>query len=196
LIFQSLKETVEELGERQQDLQAKETVKATKETEVDSGSLVSTNASSLRILCLPARDEADEIAGRMLAQLLATKGCVVEAVSVTALASEMVDLVEQRQADVVCISAMPPTAAAHARYLCKRLQGRFPDAHLIVGLWNATGDLNKAKERVGCGPTTAVVATLAAAQEKIHGLLHPLLQRTEPPRPQEVGQTVLEAAHL
>jgi predicted PurR-regulated permease PerM len=196
LIFQCLKETVEELGERQQDLQAKEAVKATKEPDGDSGSVVSTNASSLRILCLPARDEADEIAGRMLAQLLATKGCVVEAVSVTALASEMVDLVEQRQADVVCISAMPPTAAAHARYLCKRLQGRFPDAHLIVGLWNATGDLNKAKERVGCGPTTAVVATLAAAQEKIHGLLHPLLERTEQPKPQEVGQTVLEAAHL
>src|SRR5580704_7760397 len=195
LIFQSLEETVEELGERQQDLQAKETVKATPEPGGNSGSLVSTNASSLRILCLPARDEADEIAGRMLAQLLATKGCVVEAVSVTALASEMVDLVEQRQADVVCISAMPPTAAAHARYLCKRLQGRFPDAHLIVGLWNATGDLNKAKERVGCGPTTAVVATLAAAQEKIHGLLHPLLQRTEQPKRQEVGQIVEEAAH-
>jgi predicted PurR-regulated permease PerM len=196
LIFQSLKETVEELGERHQDIREKESVKATKESEGDSDPLVSTNASSLCVLCLPARDEADEIAGRMLAQLLATKGCVVEAVSVTALASEMVDLVEQRQADVVCISAMPPTAAAHARYLCKRLQGRFPDAHLIVGLWNATGDLNKAKERVGCGPTTAVVATLAAAQEKIHGLLHPLLQRTEQPRPQEADQIALEAAHL
>ena len=195
LIFQSLKETVEELGERQQELQAKETVKATKEPDGDSGSLVSTNASSLRILCLPARDEADEIAGRMLAQLLAMKGCVVEAVSVTALASEMVDLVEQRKADVVCISAMPPTAAAHARYLCKRLQGRFPDAHLIVGLWNATGDLNKTKERIGCGPTTALVGTLAAAQEKIHGLLQPLLHRTEQPNPQDVGQRVLEAAH-
>jgi predicted PurR-regulated permease PerM len=196
LIFQSLKETVEELGERHQDIRAKETIKATEEPADESDPLVSTNASSLCVLCLPARDEADEIAGQMLAQLLAVKGCVVEAVSVTALASEMVDLVEQRQADVVCISAMPPTAAAHARYLCKRLQGRFPDAHLIVGLWNATGDLNKMKERIGCGPTTAVVATLAAAQEKIHGLLHPLLQRTEQPRPQEAGQIALEAAHL
>jgi len=79
------------------------------------------------------RDEAYEIAGRMLAHLLAVKGCVVEAASVTALASEMVDLVEHSNTDVVCISAMPPMAAAHARYLCKRLQGRFPDAYLIVG---------------------------------------------------------------
>jgi hypothetical protein len=195
LIFQSLKETVEELGERQQDIQAKEAAKATKGPKGNSDVLVPSNASSLCVLCLPARDEADEIAGRMLAQLLAVKGCVVEAVSVTALASEMVDLVEQRKADVVCISAMPPAAAAHARYLCKRLQGRFPDAHLIVGLWNATGDLNKTKERLGCGPTTALVATLAAAQEKIHGLLQPLLQRTDEPVPREVGQMVLEPAH-
>jgi predicted PurR-regulated permease PerM len=49
LIFQSLKETVEELGERQQDLRAKETVKATKEPDGDSDS-VSTNASSLCVL--------------------------------------------------------------------------------------------------------------------------------------------------
>jgi predicted PurR-regulated permease PerM len=195
LIFQRLKETVEELGERRQDNRANETVKATKETDSDSGSLASTNASSLCVLCLPARDEADEIAGKMLAQLLAVKGCVVEAVSVTALASEMVDLVERRKADVVCISAMPPAAAAHARYLCKRLQGRFPDARLVVGLWNTTGDPNKTKERLGCGPTTALVGTLAAAQEKIHGLLQPLMQRTEQPNSQEIGQMVLEEAH-
>ncbi len=194
-IFQSLKETVEELGERHQEMRAKEAVKTAKEPDGAPEPLASTNESNVRVLCLPARDEADEIAGRMLAQLLAEKGCVVEAISVTALASEMVDLVEQRKADVVCISAMPPTAAAHARYLCKRLQGRFPDAHLIVGLWNATGDLNKTKERLGCGPTTALVGTLAAAQEKIHGLLQPLMQRTTPTTPQNVGQLVLESAH-
>jgi hypothetical protein len=194
VIFQSLKETVDELGERQQEIQAKEAAKETTEPDGGSGSLVSTNASSLCILCLPARDEADEIAGMMLAQLSAMRGCVVEAVSVRALASEMVDLVEQRKADVVCISAMPPAAATHARYLCKRLQGRFPEAHLIVGLWNATGDLNKAKERIGCGATTHVVGTLAAAQEKIHGLLQPLLRRTEQPVPNDVGQLVMQEA--
>jgi len=195
LIFQSLKETVEDLGGRQQESQAKEAAKEKKKTGGDSASLVSTNASTLCVLCLPARDEADEIAGRMLAQLLATKGCVVQVVSVAALTSEMVDLVEERKADVVCISAMPPAAALHARYLCKRLQGRFPEAHLIVGLWNATGDLNKAKKRIGCGATTHVVGTLAAAQEKIDGLLQPLLVRAEQPAQQDVGQMAPEAAH-
>jgi predicted PurR-regulated permease PerM len=195
LIFQSLKETVGELGEREAEIHIKEAAIEAKESEGSNGSLVSTNASSLCILCLPARDEADEIAGTMLSQLSAMSGCSVEAVSVTSLASEMVELVEKRKADVVCISAMPPAAATHARYLCKRLQGRFPDAHLIVGLWNAKGDLAKMKERIGCGATTQVVANLAAAQEKIHGLLQPLLHRTEQPVPETAAQLVGQEAH-
>lgn len=196
-ILQNLKETVDDLGERRQELQAKELDNATKEAAGAGGSdaPVATNASSLCILCLPARDEADEIAGLMLAQLSALTGCTVEAVSVTALASEMVDLVEERKADVVCISAMPPAAATHARYLCKRLHGRFPDAHLIVGLWNGGGDLNKAKDRIGCATTTHVVGTLAAAQAKIHGLIQPLLHRTDEPVQEHIGQLVTQEAH-
>ena len=194
-IFQILKETVEELGDRQQEIQAKQAATETQASDGDSSSVVSSDVAMHCILCLPARDEADEIAGTMLAQLLAMRGLVVQAVSVTALASEMVDLVEERQADVVCISAMPPAAATHARYLCKRLHGRFPETNLIVGLWNATSDLTKAKERIGCGTTTHVVGTLAAAQEKIHSLLQPLLLGREQPAQPNVGQTVLQAAH-
>jgi predicted PurR-regulated permease PerM len=178
-IFQALKETVEELGERQQEMHAKEGVADAKEADADSSLVGWANSSTLRMLCLPARDEADEIAGMMLAQLLAMKGCLVQTVSVTALASEMVDLVEQRKADVVCISAMPPAAATHARYLCKRLRGRLPEGNLVVGLWNAKGDLIKARERVGCGANAHVVATLAEAQEQVRLLIEPILLRSE-----------------
>ena len=44
------------------------------------------------ILCLPARDEADEIAAMMLAQLLATGECLVQSVAFTAAAGDVVDL--------------------------------------------------------------------------------------------------------
>ncbi len=109
LIFQSLKETVEELGEREPGNSDERRRQGGERAGWRlPSSLASTNASSLRVLCLPARDEADEIAGTMLAQLLADEGVRRRGVSVTSLASEMVDLVEQRKADVVCISAMPP----------------------------------------------------------------------------------------
>jgi len=193
-IFQGLKETVEELGERQRELKLKEGNNDTTEVSGDSSLVDVTDSSRLCILCLPARDEADEIAGMMLAQVLEMTGCLVQAVSVTALAGEMVDLVEQRQADVVCISAMPPAAATHARYLCKRLRGRFPEANLVVGLWNVKGDLSKAKERIGCGEATHVVGTLADAQEQIRRLIQPILLRPEKQVQPDRGQTVMVGA--
>ena len=151
-ILQSLREIIHERDEGQPEVQAKAG------TEDD-------NSPRSSILCLPARDEADAIAGMMLAQLLATSGCLVQSVTVAATVTEMVDLVERRKAAVVCISATPPAAVTYARRLCKQLRGRFPEVHLIVGLWNAPSDLSKAKVRIGGGETTHVVATLAEAQE-------------------------------
>jgi len=91
----------------------------------------------------------------------------------TAAASELVDCVEQRKADVVCISAAPPAAVAHARRLRMRLRRRFPELNLVVGLWNSHGDLTEAKERIGMDPGTRIVATLADAREQIRRLVEP-----------------------
>ncbi len=105
----------------------------------------------------------------MLAQIVDIPGCVVETVPAEAMAaaSELVEYVEQRTADVVCISAAPPAAVAHARRLRMRLRRRFPEMNLVVGLWNSPGDLNEAKERVGPDMRTHIVATLADARAQI-----------------------------
>ena len=95
----------------------------------------------------------------------------MQSVSFTAAAGELVDLVERRKPDVVCISATPPAAVMHARHLCKHVRGRFPEVPVVVGLWNAQGDLSKAKMRIGGGATTHVVATLAEAQEQVRLLI-------------------------
>ena len=179
-IIESLKEMIQDRGERQQEQQAKEESENTQEADGDSSRVDLANSSRLSILCLPARDEADEIAAMMLVQVLETQelkaaGCHVQGVSLTSLAGGTVDLVEQRQPAVVCISATPPAAVMHARYLCKRLRARLPEVKLVVGLWDAQGDLTKAKERIGCG--AIVVATLAEAQEQIRLLIPPRLPR-------------------
>jgi hypothetical protein len=191
-IVESLKEMIQDRIERQQELQAQEILEDTQEANADSG-LVDVINSPRLILSLPARSEADEIAAMMLAQVLETRSCVVQAVSVTSLASEMVDLVEGRKADVVCISATPPGAMMHARYMCKQLRRRFPNVKLVVGLWDVQGDLNKAKERIGCGAT--VVASLADAQEQIRLLIQELLPQTEQQAPPKCGQKIVEGVH-
>ena len=135
-ILQSLKEMINEKAEDQPEVPAKEGIE---------------EGSPLRpfILCLPARDEADEIAGMMLAQLLATGECLVQSVAFTAAASAVIDLVARRKPDAVCISATPPAAVMHARHLCKIVRGRFPQVPVVVGLWDAEGDLSKARTRIG-----------------------------------------------
>ena len=138
-IMQSLKEMIQDRGERQQEMQAKETTAGHAQRQTEIPVVVDvTNSPRLCILCLPARDEADEIAAMMLAQVLETSGCVVQAVSVTSLAGEMVDLVEQRNADVVCISATPPAAVMHARYLCKRLRASISGSEAGRGIVGRT----------------------------------------------------------
>ena len=125
----------------------------------------------LSILCLPARTEADEIIAIMLSQLLGEGGHVVQSIAAASLSSEIVDLVEQNKPDVLCLSATPPAAAMHARYLCKRLRNRLPKVHLVVGLWDTKTDLSKARERIGCN--AIVVSSLADAQEQIRLLTQP-----------------------
>jgi hypothetical protein len=105
----------------------------------------------------------------------------------------MADLVDPRTAaDVICISATPPAPTMHARYLCKRLRGRLPEVTLVVGLWDAQGDLTKAKERIGCG--AIVVATLADAQEQLRRLMPAPLPQAEQQAQAECGQLLSAGA--
>ncbi len=133
----------------------------------------------VNILVLPAHDEADEIIGLMLAQLLDYQGYCAHAASVNALAGEKVEMVEQRGADLVAVSAMPPAAVAHSRYLCKRIHVKYPDIRMIVGLWSFRGDLKKATDRITCVGTVSVMTTLRDAIDQIHQQVQPLLLRNE-----------------
>jgi hypothetical protein len=157
-ILQGFKDIIQEMGDGQRELQAKERIE---------------DGNSLRpyALCLPARDEADEIAGMILAQLLAAGECLVQSVSYTTTASELIELVERHKPDVICISATPPAAVMHARHLFKHLRGRLPEVPIVVGLWNAQGDLSNVKTRIGGGETAPIVATLAEAETEVRRLV-------------------------
>ena len=130
----------------------------------------------LLVLWLPAADRADELAARMMIDPLTRAGIDARAVSATALKAEMLDVVEAERPDAICISAMPPAAVLHARYLCKRLRTRFPGVPILVGLWDARGDLRKATDRLTSAGANEVVTTASAAIEQIGRLLQPAIQ--------------------
>jgi hypothetical protein len=82
----------------------------------------------------------------------------------------------------------------HARHLCRHIRGRFPKVPVVVGLWNAQGDLTKAKTRISGGATTHVVTTLAEAQEQVRLLIQPLLQSSEQQVQPDSGPRVVDEA--
>ncbi len=133
------------------------------------------------VLCLPARDEADEIAGVMLGQLLEAKGVRVVLLSAHSLSGEMLEQVAEEKPGVICISALPPMAATHARYLCKRLRPKFPRMKVVVGLCETSCSTKKAQARLVETGIDQVITTLAEATQQLSQLVasQQLLQNSE-----------------
>jgi hypothetical protein len=176
-IYRSMRDLIEELGDRHRSAvkagaqaEAKAEAKANAEAggtvmpaPVDPPGLIPTAGL---VLCIPARDEADEISALMLAQLLEFEGISSKAVAVTTLAGEMLEEMEAMTLRSVCVCAMPPAATSHARYVCKRILARFSDMKVVVGIWNAS-DLDRARERVRTAGTDRVVASFSHAIESL-----------------------------
>ncbi len=164
LVHQTTRDIVEELGER-----ISQAVDETKEAAA-AWAKSADSRQQARVLCLPARDDADEIAGLMLVQLLEQRGINARVASPKTLSGEMIEQVEAESAAIVCVSALPPFAAMHARYLSKRLRPRFPQLKIIVGLWQTTGVTAKTQDRLTATGIDKLVTTLSEAASELERL--------------------------
>jgi predicted PurR-regulated permease PerM len=100
-----------------------------------------------RILCVPAHDQADEIAAAMLAQLLEQNGGIALSFPGGAEWEEMLGVIEPGPGDLICISALQPYAFGPAKTACRRIATRFPGTRVIVGIWGFGGDCARAMSR-------------------------------------------------
>jgi predicted PurR-regulated permease PerM len=127
---------------------------------------------SARVLCVPANDRADEVTAAMLAQLLEQAGQAALSLLIAQTSpAELLALIEKRQDDVICISALPPYAFPPARTMCKLIRERFPRLTLIVGVWGFSGDTEKAKARFERTQPDRLLTSLAQAVELIPELI-------------------------
>jgi predicted PurR-regulated permease PerM/methanogenic corrinoid protein MtbC1 len=113
-----------------------------------------------KIVCLPVRDDADEIVGIMLAQLLGRSGYAAVAVPIGSVEGMLAE-VARAEAEVICLSALPPYAVSHARGIYKKLRARHPRVPIIIGLWNYSDDPVKAAQEISGGEQKLVCTTLA-----------------------------------
>lgn len=105
------------------------------------------DADAGRILCIPAHDDADEIAAAMLSQLLDQQNQVSIAFQLGVPTFDMLDIVKPNDQDLFCISSVPPFAFSHARTLSRQLRTRFPTTRIVICVWGFSGDMKLAAGR-------------------------------------------------
>jgi hypothetical protein len=159
-VYQAMRDLVEELADTAKKQNAPPAI---------------AHETMVTVICLPANSAADEIVGLMLANLLELKGQPAIAASATLLAGEMLELIQAQKAAVVCISALPPAAVAHSRYLGKRLHAKFPELPTLVGLWTSNADPKALMARLAGDQSVRLATGLSGALDEIHQLVQPLL---------------------
>jgi hypothetical protein len=138
-IEEAAEDLVAELGEHQSTAQPAASKDATAaETTFQEARGRDADFVTVRVLCVPLRDEADETVTHMLAQLLAIEGMHVETKTADSLTSEIVDQVAKLDIGLVVISILPPITQRDSRLLWKRLRSRYPDLPIVVGFWSGT----------------------------------------------------------
>ena len=145
-LLESVREIAEEFADR--------TVPKKEEQPLSSG-------VPLKLLCLPARTAADEVSAQLFARLSAMLPQVQAShLSATSLLGEMLNQVEELNPDIICICSLSPSAVSKARYSLTRIEARFQNIQVLVGLWQTRDGLEKAKERLeSAGKSKLLIAT-------------------------------------
>ena len=91
--------------------------------------------AAVRVLGYPANGAGDELALRMLTQLLADAPVRLDVTTSRVLASELIDQVRKGGYTAICIADLPPSPSSKTRYLVKRLRAALPEVRIVVGRW-------------------------------------------------------------
>lgn len=123
--------------------------------------------ATCRVLCVPARANRDGIASSLMARVLRSRGFEADVLSAKLTTGELIEAVIQDDAEVLCISVIPPTTIIQTRYLCGKLHAGCPKLRIMIGLWGATEGLAEAAARLRASGADSVVTTFAEATAQL-----------------------------
>jgi predicted PurR-regulated permease PerM len=137
--------------------------------------------SAAKVICLPAKDAADELACQMLAQLL--PGIEVRVMPLGISSDDLFQAICAAPPAVVCISGVPPQATRHVAVRCRHLRRLCPDVTIMAAVWSH-GDLTSVRSRIPVSEANHVVCTLKQAIDYISDAANPISTPEElPSRP-------------
>jgi predicted PurR-regulated permease PerM/methylmalonyl-CoA mutase cobalamin-binding subunit len=140
---------------------------ATELSEAEAIPVAERPLRSTRVFCFPAHGAADEIAAAMCAHFLTQEGFPAIAFPVTDSPGQLAQALGVQHDDVLCISAVPPFAAGHARKLVKNIRESGSEASILTGLWGYSSNkevtTNARLERLRKSLSGDIAASLAEA---------------------------------
>jgi len=159
----------------------------------DDGSLGPETAGDTtagRLICVPANDRADELAGQMFAQL-AARGSGATVLAYDLPRSEVLRRLAELGAEQVFISALAPFAYTQAREVCRDLRTHFPGLRIVVALWDLRAEAERFRRRLVAAGADEVVATLVEAVKAVRQ--SPSRAADPPALAAELGEALREA---
>ena len=165
-ICQSTRELIEELHEKAAEAEEMPVVEG-EDRDLNDAAGRRAFAVRSKVVCVPVGDEADEIVGTMLTQLLELDGHAAHCISLGT-AGEMLEEMVNENPDVVFLSALAPFALRHARTAYKKVRARLPNVPIVVGVWNFTEE-DKLSTRLALDKKAKSATTLRAALAEVTG---------------------------
>ncbi len=126
----------------------------------------------LRVLGYAANGTADELALRMLGQLLRGLPIDLEIRGTRLLTSELVAHLQQGDYGALCVADLPPSAPSKTRYLVKKLRAALPDLRIAVGRWAPAELADDGGEALVEAGASHVCSTLLAMRTYLGELAH------------------------
>lgn len=121
---------------------------------------------SLHVLCVPVRDEVDELAARMLDQSLKSQGIHSAESRVRHLDELMADL-ERHAPEVVVLVGLPPVGLTRFRRLYRTLRAHSPRIRLMVSILSFPEDPVETGRQITAGEEPKLFATIGSILAEI-----------------------------
>jgi predicted PurR-regulated permease PerM len=131
------------------------------------------------VLGCAAHHESEELILKMLNEIMPKAR--VDSISTRQLPAEIEERVAADNPAVVYIAVMPPGGLTQARYLCRRLNKRFPKLQIVVGYWGKPRDFDTLLARFRAVGVRYVATSLLQSRSHIETMLPK--DQAPPPQP-------------
>jgi predicted PurR-regulated permease PerM len=143
----------------------------------DDLTAIKENHNPVKIICLPAKDAADELACHMFTQLLS--GVEVQVLHSAISGDSLAQAILTTRPDLICVSGVPPQATRHVAVRCRHLRRLFPNTTIMAAVWS-DADLASIRKRIPVADANHVVCTLKQAVEYVWDVAKPPAAPAEP----------------